>query len=105
MDDLRYITTLENRIAEAKKKGLADAAAKGEKVLADLKKSFDFGKNFVKNSVFLDSHFEKSWEEENGKRFCSGRYNLPNGWRFEDYHAAREKIASAIIELDKALKK
>ena len=105
VDDLRYITTLENRIAEAKKKGLADAAAEGEKVLTDLKKSFDFGKNFVKNSVFLDSHFEKSWEGENGDRFCSGRYNLPNGWRFEDYHKAREKIASEIIKLDKAMGK
>ena len=105
VDDLRYITTCENRIAEAKKRGFGREAAEAEKVLTDLKKSFDFGKNFTQNSLFLDSHFEKSWEDENGKRFCSGRYNLPNGWRFEDYHAAREKIADAIARLTAAMAK
>ena len=103
VDDLRYITTLENRIAEAKKKGFEKEAAAAEKVLNDLKKSFDHGKNFVKNSVFLDSRFEKRWEK-NGQRFCAGRLNLPNGWRYEDYHAAREKIAAEIIKLNRVLK-
>ena len=104
IDDLRYIVTLENRIAEAKKKGLASEAAAAEKVLAGIAGSFDFGPNYVKNTVFLDSPFEKSWEE-NGKRYCSGVRNLPNGWRFEDYHKAREKIAGEIVKLDKVLKK
>ena len=103
VDDLRYIITLENRIASAKAKGFTKEAASAEKMLESLKNSFDFGKNFTKNSVFLDSHFEKSWEQD-GKRFCSGRYNLPNGWRFETYHAAREKIASAIAKLDALLR-
>jgi hypothetical protein len=104
IDDLRYIITLENRIAAAKKKGLAAEAAAAEKVLAKIVGSFDFGPNYVKNTVFLDSPFEKSWEE-NGKRYCSGVRNLPNGWRFEDYHAAREKLASEIVKLDKAMGK
>jgi len=104
VDDLRYITTLENRIAEAKKKGLTREAAEAERVLDGLKNSFDFGKKFTQNSVFLDSHFEKAWEMD-GRRYCSGRYNLPNGWRFEDYHAAREKIAGEIVKLDKAMGK
>ena len=104
IDDLCYITTLENRIAEAKKKGLGKEAAAAEKVLADLKASFDFGPHYVKNTVFLDPAFDKNWEK-NGKRFGSGRHNLPNGWRFEDYHAAREKIAGEIVKLDKVLKK
>ena len=104
IDDLRYITTLENRIAEAKKKGLTREAAAAEKVLETLRNSFDFGKNYVSKSVFLDSVFDKSWEK-NGKRFCSGRRNLPNGWRFEDYHAAREKIAAEIAKLTAAMEK
>ena len=104
VDDLRYITTLENRIAEAKKKGFEKEAAGAEKVLNDLRNSFDFGKDFTQNSVFLDSHFDKAWEKD-GKRYCSGRYNLPNGWRFEDYHAAREKIADAIARLTAAMAK
>jgi len=104
IDDLRYIVTLENRIAEAKKKGLTQAAEAAEKGLADLKNSFDFGKNYVSKSVFLDSVFDRSWEQ-NGKRYCSGRRNLPNGWRFEDYHAAREKIAAAIAGLTAAMAK
>ena len=104
IDDLCYITTLENRIAEAKKKGLTQEAAAAEKVLTGLVKSFDFGPRYVKNTVFLDPMFDRSWEK-NGKRFCSGRFNLPNGWRFEDYHAARERIADEIVKLDKVLKK
>ncbi|MBQ9501149.1 MAG: hypothetical protein IJU70_03225 [Lentisphaeria bacterium] len=102
VDDLRYITTLENRIASAGKKGLVKEAAAAEKVLKDLKSSFDFDENFTKNSVFLDSHFERSWMKD-GKRFCSGRFNLPGGWKFEDYHAAREKIAAEIARLDALL--
>ena len=102
-DDMRYITTLENRIALAKKKGLSSEAAAAEKVLKQLAASFDFGREFVKKSVFLNSSFEKNWEDK-GRRFSSGRYNLPNGWTFEDYHNAREKIAAEIIKLDKVLK-
>ena len=96
VDDLRYICTLENRISEAKKKGISTASA--EKLLSDLGKSFDFGENFRKKSPFLTSSFEKNWEE-NGRRFCGGKFNLPNGWSFADYHAAREKIASEIVRL------
>jgi len=103
-DDLRYIITLENRIADARQKGLEKEADVAENVLKNLQKSFDFGGNFTKNSVFLDSVFERSWEK-NGTRYCSGRRNLPNGWRFEDYHAAREKIASAIAMLTFAMAK
>ena len=96
VDDLRYICTLENSIAAAKKRGINTASA--EKLLADLRKSFDFGANFRKKSPFLTSSFEKNWDE-NGKRYCSGPYNLPNGWTFADYHSAREKIAAEIIKL------
>ena len=97
VDDLRYICTLENSIAKAKKRGINTASA--EKLLSDLKKSFDFGDNFKRKSPFLTSSFEKVWEE-NGKRYCSGSFNLPNGWTFADYHAAREKIAAEIIKLN-----
>ena len=98
VDDLRYICTLENSIARAKKRGINTASA--EKLLSDLKKSFDFGENFKRKSPFLTSSFEKQWDE-NGKRYCSGPFNLPNGWKFADYHAAREKIAAEIIKLNK----
>ena len=94
---MRYICTLENSIAKAKKRGINTASA--EKLLSDLKKSFDFGDNFKRKSPFLTSSFEKVWEE-NGKRYCSGSFNLPNGWTFADYHAAREKIAAEIIKLN-----
>ena len=98
VDDLRYICTLENSIARAKKRGINTASA--EKLLSDLKKSFDFGESFKRKSPFLTSSFEKQWTA-NGKRYCSGQFNLPNGWKFADYHAAREKIAAEIIKLNK----
>ena len=97
VDDLRYICTLENSIASAKKRGIDTTSA--EKLLSDLKKSFDFGENFKRKSPFLTSSFEKQWTA-NGKRYCSGPYNLPNGWSFADYHSAREKIAAEIIKLN-----
>ena len=123
VDDLRYIATLEQRIEAAKKAGRnADSAVS---LLAELKGSFDFGEKFVSKSVFLNSSFEKQWAASDGGRglfsesvirlrkewgfdylleglFCSGRFNLPVGWSFEDYHNARERIAEEIIIIDRA---
>ena len=98
VDDLRYIETLENSIARAKKQGI-DTASAG-KLLSNLKNSFDFGPEFRKKSIFLTPSFEKTWNE-NGKRYCSGPYNLPNGWSFAAYHDAREKIAAEIVRLNR----
>ena len=103
VDDLKYITTLENRIAAARRQGRSREADAAEKVLKGLAASFDLGPNFTRQSVYLDSHYEKSWQKD-GKRYCSGRYNLPNGWAFEDYHNARETIAAEIVKLDQVLK-
>ncbi|MBE6404162.1 MAG: hypothetical protein E7039_10665 [Lentisphaerae bacterium] len=97
IDDLRYIVTLENRIRAAKAQKRDTSAA--EKVLNDIKKSFDFTEHH-KRSVYLDSFFDKKWSE-NGKLYCSGKFNLLNGWSLSDYQTARAKIANAIIELDK----
>jgi len=122
VDDLRYITTLEKRIEAAKKAGRDTDSA--EKLIAELKGSFDFGEDFTSKSVFLNSSFEKQWMAADGRGlfsepvvrlrkewgldylpaglFCSGRFNLPVGWAFEDYHSARERIAEEIIRIDKA---
>ena len=102
VDDLRYIVTLEKRIAEAKKANINTESA--EKVLKDLAASFDFGENFRKNSVFLDSKFAKQYDK-NGKRYGEGEFNLPNGWKLADYQKAREAIAAEILKLDAQLKK
>ena len=96
IDDLRYITTLENRILTARANKIDTTAA--ETVVANLMNSFDFSEHF-KRSVYLDSFFDQKFEE-NGILYCSGKYNLLNGWSLEDYQNARKKIADAIIALD-----
>ena len=101
-DDLRYIMTLEDRIARAGKAGIDTQAA--EKVLKELAASFDFGDNFRKNSVFLDSKFARQYDK-NGKRYGEGEFNIPVGWKLADYQQAREKIIAEIIKLDSKLEK
>ncbi|MBQ7649532.1 MAG: DUF4091 domain-containing protein, partial [Victivallales bacterium] len=121
VDDLRYITTLEKRIEAARKAGRNTDSA--EKLIAQLNGSFDFGEGFTSKSVFLNSSFEKQWAADGRGLFsesvvrlrmewgldnlpvglfCTGRFNLPIGWSFEDYHNARERIAEEIIRIDKA---
>lgn len=102
VDDLRYIVTLENLIAEAEKKNVD--ASKAKQLLASLATSFDM-KKFYKESRFIDPKWDRLWEEKSGKRCASGRFNVPNGWNLEDYDLAREKIANEIINLGKLLKK
>ncbi|MBR2720193.1 MAG: hypothetical protein IKB74_02550, partial [Lentisphaeria bacterium] len=101
-DDLRYIMTLEDRIARAGKAGIDTQAA--EKVLKELAASFDFGDNFRKNSVFLDSKFARQYDK-NGKRYGEGEFNIPVGWKLADYQQAREKIIAEIIKLNAKLEK
>jgi hypothetical protein len=101
VDDLRYIATLEKRIKTAQARKINTAAA--EKLLNDIKSSFDFTRH-NKESVYLDSVFDKKWTEK-GKLYCSGKYNLLNGWTLESYQSARNRIAEAIIALDKEIGK
>ena len=72
-------------------------------LLNDIKSSFDFTRH-NKESVYLDSVFDKKWTEK-GKLYCSGKYNLLNGWTLESYQSARDRIAEAIIALDKEIGK
>ncbi|MBR2345624.1 MAG: hypothetical protein IKA71_07575 [Lentisphaeria bacterium] len=100
IDDMRYICTLENLIKKAKEQKIDTADA--EKLLNTLADSFD--KNLFKSkSIFINSVWEDSFEQ-NGKRYASGDYLPPNGWKLEDYDNAREKIAGAIILLQEKLK-
>ncbi len=101
VDDLRYIATLEKRIKTARSMKINTAAA--EKLLNDIKNSFDFTRH-NKESVYLDSVFDKKWTD-NGKLYCSGKYNLLNGWTLENYQSARDRIAEAIIALDKEIRR
>ncbi|MBO4345129.1 MAG: hypothetical protein J5833_05210, partial [Victivallales bacterium] len=99
VDDLRYIVTLEKRISKAKAKGIDVAAEKA--VLDGIIASFDM-KMFSEESIFITPKWDKSWSEGE-KHFMSGTYNVPNGWRFDDYDAARAKIAAAIVAMDRKL--
>ncbi|MBR4673121.1 MAG: hypothetical protein IKP00_01535 [Victivallales bacterium] len=94
--DMRYVRTLENTIAKAKKKG--KDTAKAEKLLADIVNSLDCD-SFLKNSVFFNSQWSESYEK-NGKLCASGVWNVSNGWKLEDYDKNRVKVAEAIIELN-----
>ena len=100
-DDMRYIATLEHRIAEAEKRGID--ATREKKLLADLIASFDM-KKFYTESTFITPKWTRTWSE-NGKHYASGVYNVPTGWEFEDYHKARCKLAQAIIGLNEKLGK
>lgn len=98
IDDLKYIATLEKLIKEAKSKGKFEVAGKGEKVLDEIKKSFDIA--LMKGKcVFLEQKWGEEWSGDNGKLFCAGEYTLPNGWSFDKYDEARKQIAQKIIEL------
>ena len=59
-------------------------------------------KKFSEESIFITPKWDKSWSEGE-KHFMSGTYNVPNGWRFDDYDAARAKIAAAIVAMDRKL--
>ncbi len=96
IDDLRYIVTLEKRIAKATEKGVDATAEKN--VLNDIIASFDMQK-FHEESIFITPKWEKSWNEED-KCYMSGNYNLPNGWNSCDYDNARTKISNTITALD-----
>ena len=100
VDDLRYIVTLEHRIAEAEKRGIDTAKEKA--LLQGLADSFD-RKKFYAESLFITPKFEKSWEDK-GKYYASGRFNVPTGWDLEWYDKTRSAIADAIIALDAKLK-
>jgi len=100
-DDLRYITTLENRIAAAEKSGIDVAAEK--KVLRELVNSFDMEK-FYAESLFITPKWEKMWSS-NGRHYASGKYNVPNGWEYADYDNARRKLAKAIISIDNKIRR
>ena len=77
------------------KRGIDTAAA--QKLLDNLTGSFDMDE-FRKKSVFFNSFWEKAWEKD-GKRYASGDYLLPVGWKLADYSNARKQIADAIEQL------
>lgn len=97
IDDLRYIITLENLIAKALKEGRVKEADAAQKVLDSITNSFDWD-GFRKKSIFWDSKWTEAWEKD-GKRYAAGQYNIPNGWKLEDYDIARRHIADEIIKL------
>ncbi len=100
IDDLRYIITLENLIAEARAKNLTAQADEAQKLLDDIAGSFD-KKTFEAKSVFIDSKFEEYGTNAKGQLYASGEFNLPNGWKNSDYGKAREKVANMIEKLIK----
>ncbi|MBQ7651688.1 MAG: hypothetical protein IJS15_12060, partial [Victivallales bacterium] len=99
VDDLRYIVTLEKRIAKATAKNI-DLSAETA-VLDAIVASFDMQK-FHEESIFITPKWDNSWNED-GKCYMSGSFNLPNGWSFDDYDAARAKIADAIASIDRKM--
>ena len=56
-------------------------------------------RKFHEESIFITPKWDNSWNEDR-KCYMSGNYNLPNGWSFDDYDAARAKIADAIAAID-----
>ena len=97
IDDLRYIITLENVISMARKENRVEAADAAQKTLDSITQSFDWD-GFRKKSIFWDSKWTEEWAQA-GKRYAAGQYNLPNGWRLDDYDLARQRIAEEIIKL------
>ncbi len=96
IDDLRYIITLEKTIDDAEKKGGNVSSAR--QLLKSLTESFDL-ERFKKDSVFFDSKFDRQWADADGKRFCSGSFNVPNGWKIVQYDEARNAIIGELIRL------
>ena len=101
IDDLKYILTLENLIERYKANPRTVAAvSNAKKLLLELKNSFDI-KKMQKECVFLESKWDNT-RFEKGQRIAEGRFNLPNGWTFEQYDKSRRQIADAIIKIMRA---
>ena len=95
--DIRYILTLEQAVTEAKAAG--KDVSRAEKLLSDLRGSFDC-RTFLEQSIYFNSRWSEKFEQD-GKRCVSGVLNLPNGWSLDDYDVNRAKIAEAIQTLQK----
>ena len=91
---------MEKSIANAKKRNISTFEA--EKLLTDLVNSID-QERFNKNSLFINSVWDKTFEKD-GKRFASGEYLPPTGWRVADYDKARAEVAKAIIKLQEQMR-
>lgn len=104
IDDLRYILTLENLIAQAEKAGNKTAADSGKKVLKKLRRAFDLDE-MSRRCIFLEQKWEKSGTLPDGKLFASGYFDIPNGVKPSDYDVFRREIAQEIINIKSQLKK
>jgi hypothetical protein len=102
IDDLRYIAALQEAIAQARAARPAAAEAAG-KVLTDVLGSFRFAQMQEAGCRYIESKWDRAFDLPDGRRACSGSFRLPNGWRAQDYDAARWRIAKAIVTLQRAL--
>ena len=100
-DDMRYIATLEHRIAAAEKRGI-DVSAERE-LLKKLVASLDM-KKFYAESLYITPKWTRTWSE-NGQHYASGVFNVPVGWEFSDFHKARRALAHAIMSIDRKLER
>ena len=104
IDDLRYILTLENMIAEAEKSGHKAAADSGRKLLKKLRNAFDL-EEMSRRCIFLEQKWEKSGTLPDGRLYASGTFAIPNGVKPADYDVFRRKIAQEIIKIKMQLEK
>ena len=48
----------------------------------------------------IDNIDKMAWIEREIEKRMESAYNIPIGWKFRDYHAARAEIAEEIVRLD-----
>lgn len=91
VDDYKYIYLLHQLIAQAKAAGRAgDVVAEAEAFAEKLRKRTDFRGH--EGSACQGDWTGRKEFAATGEKVVSGSYKMANGWRFEDYDAARATI-------------
>jgi len=102
VDDYKYMALLHELMAKARAAGKARRiVTEAEQFLANLKSRTDFRAH--EGSACQGDWTGRKTIAPTGEKIVSGSYKMANGWSFEDYDAARRRIARYIIELQRAL--
>ena len=102
VDDYKYIYSLHQLMGKASGRAAArPVAAEAKRYIESLRAKTDF-------RAHEGSACQGDWTGPKriagtGEKTVSGSYKMANGWTFEDYDAARSKIADLIVRLERAL--
>ena len=104
VDDYKYIHLLHQVTAKARISGSAAAmrfAAEAEAYVKSLRAKTDFRAH--EGSACQGDWTGRKWISDDGEKLVSGSYKMANGWTFDDFGAARARIANLIVQIQREL--